>query len=252
MLTTFPTRSGSSPAILDRRGPSWTSSPTPWPRPWPKSWPWPATSKNARPKHSRSLPRGPGPPEGRGPVELTAARSGRVGGERRQLGAEHELIDLARLSRDALAGGIRAGAIRAVALELGAPVDRQQHVARDRHRTRLGMGQRGVSTGRHDRGKARGLCAQPAHEELQLDRDIALAAPDHAGFKDAPQRLVSERGGGAQAGALVCVLDRAHALDGARGRYELPVLGQVLAQARMLGDRHRRVIEAQTPALWRQ
>ncbi len=57
-----------------RRGPSWTSMPTPWPRPWPKCSAWPAASMMSRATASTSLPLGPG----------------RDGGERGELRLEHD------------------------------------------------------------------------------------------------------------------------------------------------------------------
>ena len=93
-------------ALLDSRGPSWTSSPTPWPRPWPKCSPWPAAAMTSRATASTSRPVGPGP----------------HGGQRGLLGGEDELVDLA-VARVELAGGEGARAVRAVAVELRAPVD---------------------------------------------------------------------------------------------------------------------------------
>ena len=72
------------------------------------------------------------------------------------------------------------------------PVDREQHVARDLLRARLGVRQCAVGAGGDDRGKARRLGAEPAHAQLELDRDVALGAPDDAVFHDALQRLIGE------------------------------------------------------------
>ncbi len=72
--------------------------------------------------------------------------------------------------------------------------------------------------------------------------------PDDAGFEHAPQRLVGELGGRADAGDLPGVLDRPQPLDGAGARDELPLRTEQLAQARVLLDGDARLVEAQAPA----
>ncbi len=81
--------------------------------------------------------------------------------------------------------------------------------------------------------------------QLQVDRHIALGAPDETAFQDVAQRLVGQLGGGADAGDLASVLDRAQALDGARAGNELPCGGEQLAQMGVLGDREARVVETE-------
>ena len=79
----------------------------------------------------------------------------------------------------------------------GAPVDREQHVAGDRLVARFGVRQGAVGAGRDDRGEARRFGAEPAHAQLQGDRDVALGAPHQPVFEDGAQRLVGELARGA-------------------------------------------------------
>src|ERR1700730_6195060 len=102
-------------------------------------------------------------------VHLATARAGPDRGERPFLGYADELVDLACPRGDPLAGGIRAGAVRAVALVQRAPVDREQRVLADLPRARFGVWQGSVRARGDDRWKARCLGAEAAHAQLQLD-----------------------------------------------------------------------------------
>jgi hypothetical protein len=109
--------------------------------------------------------------------------------------------------------------------------------------------QRTVRARCDDRGEARGLGAEAAHPQLQLDRDIALAATDETIFEHTSQRLVGELARGADARGLAGVLDRAQLSHGARAADELPGLTQQLAQPPMRLDRDARVVESQPSLL---
>ena len=85
---------------------------------------------------------------------------------------------------------------------------------------------------RDDRPEARRFGTEPAHPQLELDRNVALGAPGQPRFEHAAQRLVGELGRGTQALQLALVLDRTQSLDGAAGRLEPPAAGQLRAGAR--------------------
>ncbi len=161
-------------------------------------------------------------------IDLFAVRTGLDRGERPFLGFQHERVDLPGSRGDPLAGRVRARAVRAVALVQRAPVDRQQRVLADLPRARLGVRQRAVRAGGDDRGEACARGAEAAHAQLQLDRHVALAAADDAGFERFPQRLVGQPAGGADAVDLTGVLDRAQSLDETRAGDELPLLAEQL------------------------
>src|SRR5438046_4414126 len=129
-------------------------------------------------------------------VDLAPARTRRDRLHALLLGRAHELVDLTRLRRSALAGGVRARAVRAVALHACAPVDREQNVWRDLLLPRFGVRERAARAGCDDRGKG-GLGAEVAHAVLQRERDLALAPPDDAPFQEPGHRLVRELRGGA-------------------------------------------------------
>ncbi len=99
---------------------------------------------------------------------------------------------------------------------------------------------------RHDRREARRLRAEAAHAQLELDRHLALGAPHDARFEHARERLVGERCRGPDRGDLPFVLDLAQPLHRARARNELPAGREQLAQARVLLDGERRVVEAES------
>ena len=99
-----------------------------------------------------------------------------------------------------------------------------------------------------DRRKARGLGAEAAHEQLQLDRHVPLRAPHDTSFEHALQRLVGKFGSRADAIYLPGVLDRAQTLDETRAGNELPPLAKQLGQARVLLDGEARVVESQALA----
>src|SRR5262249_6524266 len=116
-------------------------------------------------------------------IELAAAGTGPDRVQRTLLGREDELVDIICLSGDARAVRIRAGAVRAVALVAGSPVDREQHVAGNRLLAWSGVRQSGVRAGGDDRGEAWSLGAEPAHAQLQLDRHLALGSSNDTAFE---------------------------------------------------------------------
>src|SRR3954468_17992778 len=107
-------------------------------------------------------------------VDLPATATGTHLLDRRLLDRPHELVDLERLLLDALPGGERTRAVRAVAVELRAPVDRHEHVGRDRLSPWLRVGQRAVRAGRHDRLERDRLGAEQADLVLEVDGHVVL------------------------------------------------------------------------------
>ena len=89
-------------------------------------------------------------------VDLAAGGPRAHGRERRLLGLEHQLVDLA-VARVDVARRVGARAVRGVAVELRAPVDDAQRAGGDRHVARRGVRQRPVLAGRHDRRERRRL-----------------------------------------------------------------------------------------------
>ena len=150
-------------------------------------------------------------------VDLAPAGAGAHRGQRGLLSAEHQLVDLA-VARVELAGRVGARAVRGVAVELGAPVDRDQRAGRDRDVARDGVRQRAVLAGGDDRRERRGLGAGLAHRDLEVERDVALGAADQAAAQDLGQRGVGELRRGADLVELAGVLDRAQLLDERRRR----------------------------------
>jgi hypothetical protein len=181
---------------------------------------------------STSLPSGPGPD----------------GGERLLLRAEHEVEDrtVARLE---LPRRERPRAVRRVAVEDGAPVDREQHALPDRDVARRRVRQRAVLRGGDDRRERRTRRPAAAHRELDRDREVALRAPDDALGEHLGQRRVGQLRGGADLLDLARVLDEPQLLgDAARGD-ELDAVAGQLGEPRVLLDRQVVVLEAQARAV---
>ena len=99
--------------------------------------------------------------------------------------------------------------------------------------------------GGDDRCERDALRAAPAHRHLEVERDLALRAPDEAADEHLLERVVGELRGGAERVDLGRVLDRAQALDERAGRDELDPLGRELREPRVLLDGEVRVVEAQ-------
>ena len=166
----------------------------------------PARSPRARPRR----------PRGRSVPARTAASAC-------SLGREHELVDLARLRGDALAGRVGARAVRAVALVAARP-------SRSSRARRAGSSpSRGSACGSAPwapaatiEGKLGASRAEAAHAQLQLDRHLALGAPDEPVFEHLRSASSASSRGGADAGQLAGVLDRAQPLDRARARRRAP------------------------------
>ena len=113
IVRTLPARSV-SPDSVERRGASWTSSPTPCPSPWPKFSPKPAAVDRSRASSSASTPVMPR-------LDVRA---------RALLRLEADVVGLAQPVGQP-AGGERARAIAAVAVDAHAPVDRDERAAID-------------------------------------------------------------------------------------------------------------------------
>ena len=100
--------------------------------------------------------------------------------------------------------------------------------------------------GGDDRRKRDGLRTAAAHRDLEVERDVALRAPDDAGADDLLEGLVGEARGGADLVDLVAVLDGPQRLDDPAGGDELDVaLGDELRELLVLLDRQVRVVEAE-------
>jgi len=161
-------------------------------------------------------------------IDLTTALAGPDRLEARELRAQDELVDLAGTGLDRLAGGIGPRAVRAVAVELCAPVDRHEHIGGDLDVARLGVRQGAVGPRGDDRGKARLLGAQPSHPRLELKCHIALGPPHEAFLERRPQRLVGELAGRGDQPDLGRFLDGPQPLEEARAADELPALADEL------------------------
>jgi len=185
----------------------------------------------------------------RGGVDLAARGPGLDGLKARQLRAQHELVDLARLLADPLAGRVGARAVRAVAVVDGPPVDRHEHVAGDLDVPRLGVGQRPVRPRGDDRAEARRFGSAPAHRRLELEGDLALGATHEPALEHLPERLVGELAGGRDPFDLPRLLDHAQPVEQAVRVDQLPALGEQLEQPFVALDGDLRGIEAEPPHL---
>jgi hypothetical protein len=178
-------------------------------------------------------------------VDRAALRPRTHRGQPRLLGAQHESVGLREGVRQVPHGRPGARAVRVVAVQARADVERHQRVGRDLDRCRLGVRQRAALGRGHDRGKARAVGAQPPHLLLEREGDGALRAAGQALLAQDPVDLVGQRRGGADALDLLGLLDGAQALDQPARRHELDPLGQQLAQARVAADGHVVVLEAE-------
>ncbi len=158
------------------------------------------------------------------------------------LRAQDQLVDLAR-PLAGLADRIRARAVRAVAVELRAPVDRHEAAGRDLRLARDRVRERAVRAVRDDRVEARALCAEPAHLLLERERDGALAAAREAVLERALQRRVGQLGGRTDLRDLLRILDGAQLLDAAARGDQLDARRQRLAQAVERAHRHVLVLD---------
>ena len=150
-------------------------------------------------------------------VDLAARRARPHGVQRRLLG----VAGRGRRSRQVvveLAGRPRARAVRAVAVDLRAEVERDEHPRRDLDVARLGVRERAVRAGGHDRGEARAGGAAAAHLLLERERDLALGAADDAALEHPRVDVVGERRGDADPLHLARLLAHALGLDERRRR----------------------------------
>ena len=164
-------------------------------------------------------------------VDLAARRPGAHGRERRLLGAQHELVDLAVARIDLARSRTCACSPR-----------RSRRAARpSRSTTSVPSGistSRGTACGSapcapagDDRRERRRLGAHAAHRELEVERDLALGAPREPAPEHRLERGVGEPRGGADARDLLRVLDRPQLLDEAARGDELDAPGRELARA---------------------
>ena len=227
-VTTLPLASTESERC-DSRGASWISSPTPCPSPWPKCSAWPAVADHlarrsvglaaARRRPARP-PAPPAAPRARGRTPPGSASSS-----------------------SPVASG--AGAVRAVAVQLGAPVDHHQLVGSDLDVARLGVRQRAVRTGGDDRVKGGPLGPEVAHRPLQGGGDAHLGAPHQPPLHDLAQRGVRELGRLGDPPDLLGVLDRAQRLDEVAPGDQLDSVAQLLAQPAVRAHGQVGVLEGQ-------
>ena len=139
-------------------------------------------------------------------VDLATAGAGVDRIDARQLGLQHELVDLAGLVAR-LAGRDRARAVRAVAVELGAPVDHDHLPRPDLDVAWLGVRQRPVRPGGDDRVERRPLSALLAHRPLERVGELTLGPPDEPLVDDLRKRCVGGGGRRADPRDLIGVLD---------------------------------------------
>ena len=183
-------------------------------------------------------------------VDLAARRAGPHGVERRLLGAQDEVVDLRQVVVE-LAGGPRARAVRAVAVEPRPEVEGHEHAGGDLDVARLGVRQRAVLGRGHDRREAGVAGAAAAHLLLERARHLALGAPDDAALAHPVVDVVRERRGGADRLDLLRLLERPLGLDRAARGHELDAVGEQLAQALVLAHAHVLVLEAEPHAALR-
>ena len=210
IVIALPARSVSLDSV-ERRGASWTATPTPCPSPWPKFSPKPASVIGV----ARELVGlDPGHPR----LDVRA---------RALLRLEADVVGLAQPVGQP-AGRERARAIAAVAVDADAPVDRDERPAVDDPVRRMRVRVRAVRAGGDDAVERELVGAVGVQQLAQPPRDLALAAPDP---RLGGQRLETAVGDAARAlklRDLLVLLDRPQLLDEAARRHEV---------ARALGER---------------
>ena len=142
-------------------------------------------------------------------------------------------------------GRVRPRAVRGVAVELRAPVDRDEHAVGDLDVARNRVRQRAVRARGDDRRERRALGAHAAHLRLEIEGDLLLGAPRETAPQHGLERGVREQRRGADARDLLRVLDHPQVLDEAARRDELDVLGREPLELGVLLDRHVVVVEAE-------
>ena len=170
-------------------------------------------------------------------VHLLARGSGPHRPESRELGVQHQRIDLHGLTVE-FAGGHGAGAVRAVSVELGAPVDHHERSGADLDVAGLGMRQGAVGAGGDDRLEARPLRSGQAHLDLERQGDFPLGLPDQTGADHPLERAIRQRGRGSHARDLLRVLDGPQPLGQPVERRELDPLWELPPQTARVPHRH--------------
>ena len=126
-------------------------------------------------------------------VDLASAAARAHRAQAGELRAQDELVDLAIRIGQPLAGRERPRAVRAVAARASAPQSIVTSVSRAIATSRASAcGNAECGPAATIEGKLGALAPEAAHAQLEVDRDVALGAPDEAAFEHAPQRLVGE------------------------------------------------------------
>ncbi len=177
-----------------------------------------------------------------GGVDVFALLAGADRLERRLLGGEHGLVDApAFLAR--IAGRVGAGAIGAVAVDLGAHVEDDQLAFGDDPVAGLGVGLGAVRAGGDDRVEGEDPAAG-ADVSLEGVGDGALGPADEPFFERRLQRRVGELRGLGDQCQLPLVLDPPQPLDRAARGDRLGALAEFLLQFGERPDRDVVVLEA--------
>src|SRR6187402_3694907 len=145
------------------------------------------------------------------PVDVLGLGAGPNRGKRRRLRFVHGLVDhTGGLAWLASCEG--PGAVRAVAVELGAHVEDDQLAQADLALAGLGVGQRAIGAGRDD-GREGRLGTELAHTRLGGARHVELAAAGEPPLEGPAPDLVGKLGSGRDRRQLPLVLDPAQRLD---------------------------------------
>src|SRR6476620_3944152 len=163
----------------------------------------------------------------------------------RGLGAADDLVDRSALLAG-VAGGEGAGAVRAVAVELGAHGEDDELAAADLALARLGVRQSAVGAGGDDR-RERGIAPELADPGFGGAGHVALAAAGKPLLQGPAQDLVSQLRGLLDRRQLPGVLDPPQILDLAAGGDQLGSIAEFLLQFPQQADRHLVVFETDLP-----
>ena len=168
------------------------------------------------------------------------------GVQRGQLRAQHERVDLGELVGE-LARRPRARAVRAVAVEPRADVERHERVRRDRDVARRACGSAPRSPEATIDGKLGAVGAAARASRARARRATSRSvAPDQAALEQPVVDVVGERGGGADLLDLAGLLDRPLGLDEARRPARArSAPGSDLAQPRVRAHGQVLVLEAE-------
>jgi len=177
-----------------------------------------------------------------GGVHVVAGGAGLGGGDARQLGLQHDVVDLLHLLGDA-AHGHGAGHVRAIALIDATEVHGHEVAVLDLPVGGHGVGHTAVGTAGHDGVKGHILRASGQHQVLQPGGDLLLgdAGPDL--LDDLVQSGLGDALGGDHPLDLLLVLALAQGDQQLRGGHQLAV--QLLGIVAIVRHGHVRILEAQ-------